>query len=323
MKSKENSEVILPRNQLNLYGYDYYFNLFLNLHEKNKLPSAILLNGQKGIGKATFAYHFINFLLSRNEENFYSIKSYSINSKNYSYNCIKNFTHPNFFLLDTFSPDEHIKIQQSRNLLKFLSKTVYSKEIKIILIDNIENLNISSSNALLKAIEEPPSKTFFFLIQNDPFRVIDTIKSRCLPFNLHFSQNEKKSIFNKIINSYNINVDLNYFDKFFYFDSPGNILRYFFALKNTNLYNSKDTLSSILFLMDMYNSNKDLNLPNFITLFIEIFYNELSLKNSSNINTYFINKNKILSIIRDTNKFNLDKKNMFFTIGKILKNEAK
>jgi hypothetical protein len=75
--------------------------------------------------------------------------------------------------------------------------------------------------------------------------------------------------------------------------------------------------------MDMYNSNKDLNLPNFITLFIEIFYNELSLKNSSNINTYFINKNKILSIIRDTNKFNLDKKNMFFTISKILKNEAK
>jgi hypothetical protein len=75
--------------------------------------------------------------------------------------------------------------------------------------------------------------------------------------------------------------------------------------------------------MDMYNSNKDLNLPNFITLFIEIFYNELSLKNSSNINSYFINKNKILSIIRDTNKFNLDKKNMFFTIGKILKNEAK
>ena len=73
----------------------------------------------------------------------------------------------------------------------------------------------------------------------------------------------------------------------------------------------------------MYNSNKDLNLPNFITLFIEIFYNELSLKNSSNINSYFINKNKILSIIRDTNKFNLDKKNMFFTIGKILKNEAK
>ena len=84
MKSKENSEVILPRNQLNLYGYDYYFNLFLNLYKKNKLPSAILLNGQKGIGKATFAYHFINFLLSRNEENFYSMQSYSINSKNYS-----------------------------------------------------------------------------------------------------------------------------------------------------------------------------------------------------------------------------------------------
>ena len=73
----------------------------------------------------------------------------------------------------------------------------------------------------------------------------------------------------------------------------------------------------------MYNSNKNLNLLNFITLFIEIFYNELSLKNSSNINNYFINKNKVLSIISDTNKFNLDKKNMFFTIDKILKNETR
>ena len=297
MKKEDSIEIIQPIYQPNLFGYDHYFNLFSNLYEKNKLPSAILLNGQKGIGKATFAYHFINYLLSKNEENPYSVENYSINPNNHSYNCIKN--------------------------LRFLSKTVYSKDIKIILIDNIENLNINSANALLKAIEEPPPKTFFFLIQSDSYKVIDTIKSRCLAFNLHFSQNEKKNIFNKILNSYEVNDDINGFDKFFYFDSPGNILRYFFALRNNNNNNSKDTLSSILFFMEMYRSNKDLNLLNFITLFIEIFYNELSLKNTSNVNNYFINKNKILSIIRDTNKFNLDKKNMLFTIDKILKNEEK
>ena len=322
MKKEDSIEIIQPIYQPNLFGYDHYFNLFSNLYEKNKLPSAILLNGQKGIGKATFAYHFINYLLSKNEENPYSIENYTINLNNHSYNCIKNSTNPNFFLLDTILPGEDIKIEQSRNLLRFLSKTVYSKDI-IILIDNIENLNINSANALLKAIEEPSSKTFFFLIQSDSYKVIDTIKSRCLTFNLHFSQNEKKNIFNKILNCYEVYEDISTFDKFFYFDSPGNILRYFFALKNNNNYNSKGTLSSISFFMEMYSSNKDLNLLNFITLFIEIFYNELSLKNTSNVNNYFINKNKILSIIRDTNKFNLDKKNMFFTIDKMLKNEAK
>ena len=142
-------------------------------------------------------------------------------------------------------------------------------------------------------------------------------------FQFTFLSKWKKNIFNKILNCYEVYEDISTFDKFFYFDSPGNILRYFFALKNNNNYNSKGTLSSISFFMEMYSSNKDLNLLNFITLFIEIFYNELSLKNTSNVNNYFINKNKILSIIRDTNKFNLDKKNMFFTIDKMLKNEAK
>ena len=302
MKNKDNLEITNPRNQLNLYGYHYYFNLFSNLYTKNKLPSIILLNGAKGMGKATFSYHFINYLLSQGEKYSYSIKNYCIDVNNYSYNCIKNFTHPNFFLLDTILPGEDIKIEQSRNLINFLNKTVYSKEIKIILIDNIENLNINSSNALLKAIEEPPSKTFFFLIQSDPSKVIDTIKSRCLSFNIHFSQNEKKKIFNQISIGYDTNIDISNFDRFFYFDSPGNILHYYFTLKNIKLENSKDVLSSILFLMEMYNSNKDLYILNFITLLVEIFYNELSLKNTSNINSYFVNKNKILSLIRDANR---------------------
>ena len=134
MKKEDSLEIIQPIYQLNLFGYDHYFNLFLNLYEKNKLPSVILLNGQKGIGKATFAYHFINYLLSKNEENPYSVENYSINPNNHSYNCIKNSTNSNFFLLDTILPGEDIKIEQSRNLLRFLSKTVYSKDIKIILI---------------------------------------------------------------------------------------------------------------------------------------------------------------------------------------------
>ena len=65
----EKSEIdINPINQLNLYGYEYYFNLFEKLYQKNKLPHSILLSGDKGIGKATFSYHFINFLLSQGEK---------------------------------------------------------------------------------------------------------------------------------------------------------------------------------------------------------------------------------------------------------------
>ena len=64
---KKNIEILSPRNQLQLYGYNKYFDLFINLFKKNKLPNTILLSGIKGLGKSTFAYHFINYLLSLNE----------------------------------------------------------------------------------------------------------------------------------------------------------------------------------------------------------------------------------------------------------------
>ena len=59
-------KIIPPRNQIHLFGYEHYFKSFIKLYLKNELPNIILLSGPKGSGKATFIYHFINFLLSHN-----------------------------------------------------------------------------------------------------------------------------------------------------------------------------------------------------------------------------------------------------------------
>ena len=99
-----------PISQLNLYGYEKNFNIFKELLKKNYLPNVILLNGQKGIGKATFAYHFINYLLSLNEDCNYSLSNFKINPENKSYKLILNNSHPNFFLLEKFQENENIKI---------------------------------------------------------------------------------------------------------------------------------------------------------------------------------------------------------------------
>ena len=39
-----------------------------------------------------------------------------------------------------------------------------SKDLKIVMIDNVEHFNLNSSNALLKCLEEPQNNTFFFFI---------------------------------------------------------------------------------------------------------------------------------------------------------------
>ena len=108
----------------------------------------IAISGELGSGKSTFAYHFINFLLSKNEEKKYSVENFNVNSENKSYKFIDKNIHPNFYVINSNNED-NIKIEEIKNTLKFLNKSSYNSIIKIVLLDNAEYLNLHSSNALL------------------------------------------------------------------------------------------------------------------------------------------------------------------------------
>ena len=317
-----NKEILSPKNQLQLFGYDDYFKAFIKLFHKNKLPNTILLSGLKGSGKATFAYHFINYLLSFKENYKYSVNNFSINPDNKSYKSLCNFTHPNFFLLENNVLEENIKIENVKNILKFLNKSTYYSGIKIVLIDNAEYLNINSSNALLKSLEESNNNTFFFIVHNSTNKILDTIRSRCIQFKFFFTLSEKRNILENIIKQYKIDFNIEKIDDYFFFDTPGNILKFLKILGNGNGTHAKDKLSSISYLINKYKKEKDPQLLIFISSLIESFYNELSLKNNEKLNIYFYNKSKILKQISDVKKFNLDKNNLFISLQGMLKNES-
>ena len=323
IKVNKNLEITLPKNQVHLFGYEYYFNSFINLFQKNKLPNTILLTGLEGSGKATFAYHFVNYLLSYNEKNEYSVENFTINLDNKSYKNLCNNTHPNFSLLENDTFGEYIKIDNVRNTLKFLNKSTYSSNIKIVLIDSADYLNVYSSNALLKALEEANNKTFFFIINNNTYKILNTIKSRCIEFKFFFTLSEKKKILNNIIKQYADDFDLTKIDECFYFASAGNILKYSLILRTNNVDLLKDKLSCIFYLIDRYKQKNDPQILTFVSLLIELFYNELSVKNNNKLNLYFFNKFKLIKQIHDAKKFNLDKKNLFISIRGMLENETK
>ena len=109
-------------------------------------------------------------------------------------NYLISKTHTNFFAINNDIFNEQIKIEQVRNLLKFLSKSTFSRDLKIVLIDNFEKFNMNSVNALLKAIEEPSYNTFFFIIHDNSYKISETIKSRCIEFKFFFTLFEKKNI---------------------------------------------------------------------------------------------------------------------------------
>jgi DNA polymerase III delta prime subunit len=230
--------------------------------------------------------------------------------------------HPNFFLIDNKNFDKEIKIEQIRQLLIFLNKSTYSRNLKIILIDNIENLNLSSANALLKPLEEPNNNTFFIIIHNNSFKLLETIKSRTTEFKITFSKNEKEEIFHKIIKQNNMNIT-KVLNESLHFDTPGNIIKYLLALNTKNQDLNNSNIDNALFFIEKYINDKSSETLSFLKIFIEKFYYYLFLNNKDKINNYFYNYMKILKQIDNMKRFNLDEKNTFILVKNLLINEKR
>ncbi len=70
---------------------------------------------------------------------------------------------------------------------------------KVIIIENADNMNDSSRNALLKILEEPPANVFIILLTRRPGEIIPTIKSRLRKYELvERSSSENKAVIEKI-----------------------------------------------------------------------------------------------------------------------------
>jgi len=71
-------------------------------------------------------------------------------------------------------------IEQIRGLSDFLSLSSHKNDgSRIVLIHPAEGLNLASSNALLKVLEEPPPGVMFILVAHQPQKLLPTIMSRC------------------------------------------------------------------------------------------------------------------------------------------------
>ena len=299
-----------PSENTRLYGMSNYFKEIANLYLEKKMPNKILLSGKRGMGKATFAYHIINYVLSQNENFKYDFDKLTINKDNKSFKLIQNSSHPNFYLIDLIDEKKNIDVGQIRKMITYTNKSCFNEIPRFILIDNIENLNKSSVNALLKIIEEPNRGIFFILIHNNEKKILPTLKSRCLIFRINFTFNEsigianlllKKSIF-ELINKDIIN----------YYITPGEIINLinFSKEKKFDLL-QYDLIGLLNLLIDLKYYKKDTLIKNIIINLIELFFLKkynISHEKNSLIGIYqnFLNK------IYNTEKFNLDEESLFF-----------
>ena len=139
-----------------MIGFDSLKSDILNSYRNQKLHHAILLHGKKGIGKASFAREIAREILDNKTE-----------------------AGPDLMVIEKDAEKKEIGVDKIRNIAKFVNQTSAISSDKFIIIDSACELNKSSSNALLKVLEEPRPNNFLILISHNLNRVLPTIRSRC------------------------------------------------------------------------------------------------------------------------------------------------
>ena len=74
---------------------------------------------------------------------------------------------------------KEIRICQVRRLKRIASRAPFEGRYRVVIVDPADALNVESSNALLKTLEEPPSSLVVILVSGREEALLPTVRSRC------------------------------------------------------------------------------------------------------------------------------------------------
>tara|TARA_Y100000768_G_scaffold42117_1_gene27601 strand:+ start:1021 stop:2013 length:993 start_codon:yes stop_codon:yes gene_type:complete len=154
-------------NQTEIPWLNSYEKSWKKIIQNKKVPHAIFISGNRGIGKRSFAAW---------------IASQHLNITKKSKCCIYPFAIPSHADLKWISPNEgkrDIGVNQIRQIIDDLTMSSYEGIGKVAVIEPANKMNISSANSLLKILEEPPGNTLIILIADMMKNIPVTIISRC------------------------------------------------------------------------------------------------------------------------------------------------
>ena len=82
-------------------------------------------------------------------------------------------------VLEPLKASQQIDVAQVRNLTRFMGETSYAGGWKAGLLLYADRMTAAAANAFLKALEEPPPRSLFLLLSDQPSGMLPTIVSRC------------------------------------------------------------------------------------------------------------------------------------------------
>ncbi|QIQ41939.1 MAG: DNA polymerase III subunit delta' [Buchnera aphidicola (Microlophium carnosum)] len=293
------------------------YNNIIRKYQTKKAHHAILIKTQRGIGASLLIWFISKWLLC--------LKPIGIDSCNKCYGCklMSSNNHPDWHNF-TSEKNNMFNVDSVRRINKKIFEYAQQGGSKIIFLSDIEKLTESAINAFLKTLEEPPSKTWFFLINYKNLNLYSTLSSRCLIYRLFVptEQNSLKWLANettkknrlhlialrinqgsplsakKFINN-DIWIDrINFYKNLYDSFKKKNLLKILPLLKEKNSTVKIDWICFLLFDAIKFNFNEKNNLTNFdqIELIQFLSYNYKNAILDASLRTWMHCKYRLLNI---------------------------
>ncbi|MEM7746233.1 MAG: DNA polymerase III subunit delta' [Pseudomonadota bacterium] len=184
-----------PRETEHLIGQKTAERAFLDAWASGRLHHAWLLRGPRGVGKSTLAYRIARALLAEQPAGALFGSGPAVpQSLDPPEGCstrtrILARAEPRLFVLRREVNDKgllqtQIPVDRVRAVRSFLHMSAADGGWRVVIVDPADEMNVNAANALLKYLEEPPSKTVFLLLSHAPAGLLPTIRSRCRTLDL-------------------------------------------------------------------------------------------------------------------------------------------
>lgn len=164
-----------PKSFESLVGQDAVVRALTHALDANRLHHAYLLTGTRGVGKTTIARILAKAL---NCEQGVSSQPCGVCSACQQIDAGRFVDYIEMDAASNRGVDEMVQLLEQATFLPSVGR------YKVYMIDEVHQLTAHAFNAMLKTLEEPPAHVKFILATTDPQKILVTVLSRCLQFNL-------------------------------------------------------------------------------------------------------------------------------------------
>ena len=302
------------KNSLSLFDFKKNFKFMSELYSNQNLPKVLMFTGNKGSGKSTLINHFLYSIFDSDN---YNKETFSISKNSIFLTQFQNNIFSNIIYIDG-ADYKSVKIEDIRNLKKKILQSTISKMDRFIIFDDIELFNQNSLNALLKTIEEPSQKNYFFLINNKSKPILETIKSRALEIKIILSEKQRLEIINKLVNYYKLDLIL---DPYTSQLTPGDFIKYNFICKEYDIFPTNNFVENLSLLLDIYKKKKDILIINLLFYLADQYFKDIKDKDLLTNDKIFEIKNYIMKNLNNFALYNLNQKSLINAVNKKLIHE--